>query len=585
VSGRAQVDLADDSADEATLVEALDELPPPGWSSSSGASVSPRARERLGVLAAVIRSLRRLTALPLVDLVGEAERALGLDIEVLSRPEHTASTARAHLDAFADVAARYSMTSERPTLIGFLAWLDAARDQERGLDAGHVESDSDAVQVLTVHAAKGLEWDAVAVPSLVESVFPDHGATAVAFIDDDWAFAGSPSDKGWLTGLDSVPYALRGDRDGLPHLDWRSAPHRKALGRTIEAFVTDGGAHAVAEERRLAYVAFTRARSELLLSTHFWGPTRKSINVESRFLAELRDALGPRMRTLIWVHRPDPVTSAKGALVAPANPLLAEPISAAWPNDPMASRRTALLEVVDRLVELSAPTQGAPPTGDPRYDDLRLLLAEQAASRRRGEPVVEVPRHLSTSSVVSLARDAEAFAMQLRRPMPQPPAVAARAGTAFHAWVEEHYASAAMVDILDLPGSADDEPGEAADLARMKALFLASEWAGRVPVEIEMSVETVIDGLAVRGRVDAVFPREDGGFTVVDWKTGARPTARELPVRALQLGAYAIAYARLRGVDPASVDAAFYYAADGQTVRPELPREKELVALLGTVPD
>jgi DNA helicase-2/ATP-dependent DNA helicase PcrA len=477
------------------------------------------------------------------------------------------------------------MTSERPTLVGFLAWLDAAREQERGLDAGHVESDSDAVQVLTVHAAKGLEWDVVAVPALVESVFPDHGATAVAFEGGEWVFSGSPADKGWLTGIDSVPYDLRGDRDGLPHLDWRSAPDRKSLGRSIEAFVSDGGAHAVAEERRLAYVAFTRARSELLLSSHFWGATRKSISVESRFLTELREALGGRLVTLHWAPSPEPVTGSKGALVAPINPLLAEPVSASWPHDPMAARRTALVDVVDRLVELAAATEGAPPTGDPRFADLRLLLAERAAARQRREPVVEVPRHLSTSSVVSLARDAAAFAMQLRRPMPQPPAVAARAGTAFHAWVEEHYASAAMVDILDLPGSADDEPSQAADLARMKELFLASEWAQKTPVEIELSVETVVDGLAVRGRIDAVFPREDGGFTVVDWKTGARPKGREEPVRALQLGAYAIAYARLRGVDPASVDAAFYYAAEGATVRPDLPREDDLAVLLRTVPD
>jgi DNA helicase-2/ATP-dependent DNA helicase PcrA len=577
-------DLSADTADEATLVEALDELPPAGWSSSSGARISGPAHQRLVALAGVVRSLRRLTALPLVDLVGEAERALGLDVEVLARPEHTASTARVHLDAFADVAARHSMSSERPSLGGFLAWLEAARDQERGLDAGHTESDGDAVQVLTVHAAKGLEWDVVAVPALVESVFPDHGAIAVSFDEDEWVFSGTPTDKGWLTGLDSVPYELRGDRDGLPRLHWRSVPDRKALGRAIEDFVGEGGAHAVAEERRLAYVAFTRARSQLLLSTHFWGATRKSISVESRFMAEVRAALGDRVTTLLWEPRPDPVTNAKGALVAPANPLLAEPVSARWPHDPMAARRLALVEAVDRLVDLAAATDGPPPAGDPRYDDLRLLLAERAAVRTRSETVVQVPLHLSTSSVVSLARDAEAFALALRRPMPQPPAVAARAGTAFHAWVEQHYASAAIVDVLDLPGSADEDPADATELERMKELFLSSEWAERVPEEIEMAVETVVDGVAIRGRIDAVFRRPDGGYTVVDWKTGARPTGRDAAVRALQLGAYAVAYARLRGVDPSLVDAAFYYAADGETVRPELPGEAQLVALLATVP-
>ena len=252
-------DLAADSADTATLVEALDDLPRAGWAGRDGARISDEALARLHDLGDVVRRLRRLTALPLVDLVAEAEVAIGLDIEVLSRPEHTASTARVHLDAFADVAARYATTADRPTLSGFLSWLDAARDQERGLDAGHTESDADAVQVLTVHAAKGLEWDVVAVPTLVEGVFPAHGATAVAPVADSdptaYACSGDVKDKGWLIGLDSLPYDLRGDRAGLPHLDWRGVPDRKALSAAIDAFVLDGGRHAVAEERRLAYVA------------------------------------------------------------------------------------------------------------------------------------------------------------------------------------------------------------------------------------------------------------------------------------------------------------------------------------------
>ncbi|HET7399606.1 MAG TPA: ATP-dependent DNA helicase [Intrasporangium sp.] len=577
-------DLAADSVDEATLVEALDELPPPGWVARSGARLSPTARDRLAALAAVVRSLRHLTALPLVDLVAEAERALGLDVEVLSRPEHTDSTARVHLDAFADVASRYAASADRPTLAGFLSWLDAAREQERGLDVGHVETDSDAVQVLTVHAAKGLEWDVVAVPALVESVFPDHSASAVGLVDDEWQLTGTPTDKGWLTGIDAVPYDLRGDRDGLPFLDWRGAADRKALGRQIEAFAAAGGAHAIAEERRLAYVAFTRARSELLLSTHFWGATRKSLCAPSRFLTELVHALAERVTQSAWADRPDPVAGPKGKLVAPSNPFLAEPVCASWPHDPMASRRVRLQEAVDRLVERAAAGGSPSRPGDPRHDDLRLLLAERAARRTPAVPVVHVPRHLSASSVVALARDAEVFAMGLRRPMPSPPGVAARQGTAFHAWVEEHYARASIVDLLELPGSADEEPAGASALTQMKRLFLASEWADRVPEEIELAVETVVDGIAVRGRIDAVFPRDDGGWTVVDWKTGAPPTGREAAVRALQLGAYAVAYARLRGVDPGRVDAAFYYAADGVTVRPPVPDEEQLVQLLGAVP-
>jgi DNA helicase-2/ATP-dependent DNA helicase PcrA len=361
-------------------------------------------------------------------------------------------------------------------------------------------------------------------------------------------------------------------------------PDRKALSTAIDDFVLDGGRHAVAEERRLAYVALTRARSAMLLTTHLWGVTKKTLSVTSRFLVEVETALPGVVRRTTWAAAPEPIVDDKGKACAPTNPHLAVPISQLWPHDPMGVRRDGLLDAHGRVTALidAGPIV---PQGDPRVDDLRILLAERAARRSRGEPVVDVPRHLSASAVVSLARDAEAFAMSLRRPMPSPPAVAARQGTAFHAWIEEHYSRAAFVDLLDLPGSADEGAADDGDLDAMKERFLASEWADRIPEEIELSIETVIDAIAVRGRVDAVFARDDGGWTVVDWKTGARPTGRDATVRALQLGAYAVAFARLRGADPSLVDAAFYYAAEGVTVRPDLPGEAELVDLLRTLPD
>jgi DNA helicase-2/ATP-dependent DNA helicase PcrA len=118
----------------------------------------------------------------------------------------------------------------------------------------------------------------------------------------------------------------------------------------------------------------------------------------------------------------------------------------------------------------------------------------------------------------------------------------------------------------------------------MKALFLASEWAQRSPDQIEIAIETTVAEMAIRGRIDAVFPRPDGGFTVVDWKTGAKPSGVKAGVRALQLGLYRLAFARLRGLDPDQVDAAFYYAGTGETVFPELPDEDHLAILLRAIP-
>ncbi|SER76643.1 DNA helicase-2 / ATP-dependent DNA helicase PcrA [Pedococcus cremeus] len=577
---------APDAVDQPSIVEAVDDLPRPGWRSHTGQWVSDAALARLTALQQVIRRLRSLTALPLADLVGEAERALGLDIEVLSRPGYSPAAARAHLDAFADVAAGFTASADRPNLGGFLSWLEAALKEERGLDKGYIEASPDAVQILTVHAAKGLEWDAVAVPGLVEGSFPALNYARSTHDGTDWVVA-EPKDRGWCGGLSGVPYDLRGDRDGLPVWEWRSAEDWSDVEAKTSAFIRAGGEHGVVEERRLAYVAFTRARGDMLLTAPVWaGPGTP--RVPSRFLTEVAEAPYLPVERQVWVDLPDPDQPDTCQ-----NPRDAEALSVQWPATH--DRAEALLRAgaaVRAAVEATAPVaqrrlgiDGQAPLpipGEevPILEELELLLAERARLAERRAQEVAVPRHLSTSSLVALAQDPDAFATSLRRPMPEPPALAARRGTAFHAWVEQHYARAAIVDLLDLPGSADEDPADDAALPAMKEHFLASEWAARTPVEIEIAVETVIDGMAVRGRIDAVFRRADGGFTVVDWKTGSKPTGEAARTRALQLAAYRVAFARLRGLDVEQVDAAFYYAVTGETVWPDLPDADGLAVVL-----
>ena len=83
---RRGADLAPDASERVSIVEALDDLPPPAWVGDDGQRVSPVALERLAGLAAAVRRLRSLTGLGLAELASEAETALGLDVEVLARP-------------------------------------------------------------------------------------------------------------------------------------------------------------------------------------------------------------------------------------------------------------------------------------------------------------------------------------------------------------------------------------------------------------------------------------------------------------------------------------------------------------------
>ena len=84
-----------------------------------------------------------------------------------------------------------------------------------------------------------------------------------------------------------------------------------------------------------------------------------------------------------------------------------------------------------------------------------------------------------------------------------------------------------------------------------------------------MSFTCDVDGMTLRGRLDAVFADADGGWTVVDWKTGAVPPEDELPALTVQLAAYRLAWASLSGVPVDRVRAAFHYVrSDTRCARP-----------------
>jgi DNA helicase II / ATP-dependent DNA helicase PcrA len=175
----------------------------------------------------------------------------------------------------------------------------------------------------------------------------------------------------------------------------------------------------------------------------------------------------------------------------------------------------------------------------------------------------------------------------LRRPLPFPPNPSARRGTAFHGWLERRFSAGRLFDVDDLPGASDaDEIVTDAMLAQLQEAFLASDWADRTPYDVEIPFETEISGVTVRGRMDAVFADPDGGWTVVDWKTGALPDDERLPTLGVQLAAYRLAWAALSDTDVVDVRAVFHYVAHNRTVRPpDLLDVAGLRSLLDAVSD
>ncbi|MCA1677420.1 MAG: PD-(D/E)XK nuclease family protein, partial [Actinobacteria bacterium] len=238
---------------------------------------------------------------------------------------------------------------------------------------------------------------------------------------------------------------------------------------------------------------------------------------------------------------------------------------------------------------------GQPVSGDASYSshphsraggwdrEIDVLLAERAA--RRGPQRVTLPAHLSVSQLVELAADPAALAERLRRPLPYPPNPMARRGTAFHAWLERRFGSTRLIDLDELPGAADEGAAPDSELIALQEAFLAGEWAARSPHEVEVPFETVVDGIGLRGRMDAVFADPDGGWTVVDWKTGALPEPERLSAVGVQLAAYRMAWSALSGAPPEQVRAAFHYVRHDHTLRPvDLLDENGLRDLLRSIP-
>ena len=96
---------------------------------------------------------------------------------------------------------------------------------------------------------------------------------------------------------------------------------------------------------------------------------------------------------------------------------------------------------------------------------------------------------------------------------------------------------------------------------------------------MEQPFELVVGGRLIRGRIDAVYPGEGGGFDVIDFKTGQVP--RDFAAAAVQLSVYRLAWADLAGVEPDVVDAGFLYVRTGTVKRPDvLLSRDELAAVL-----
>lgn len=555
---------AEQAGQEPSLVEAIDHL---GSGQGDTGELSPAGLAAVRRLARQLARLRALSYLPLPDLVRAAVSVLGLDTDIAARPAAAREQAERTLEAFVQVAADHTVVTPRPTLGGFLAWLDVVEVEDRGLAIEQPPVAPGVIQILTAHAAKGLEWDVVVVHGLVEERFPSVGRTV-----------------GWLKDRATLPHPLRADAAYLPALPVSAGMDRQAAEEAIASYKEEQRAEDLREERRLAYVAYTRAR-RLLYLVSFAAWQRQGEPTPSSFLTEVRDLEGVELAQVSDAAALPPACAdylpADASLWCEPAPAQAAAEPALWPRDLQVDTelganlavagqvRRALAGLgPDRDAVLARLAHDPDPAVAAAATDIAVLLERQS---RHAHTPVRLPARLGTTAALRLVADPVAFARDLRRPLPQGPQAAAALGTAFHQRMEVELARANQLALGDEPPPAVRlDAAHSARLERWLAWATSLEMvtSGQV-LAVEEPIDLPLPHLVLSGRIDAVFSHA-GRIIVVDWKTGQVPrTDADKRIKAYQLVAYRQAYALAHGHDPADIDAVFAYVAAERLVRVE----------------
>ena len=564
-----------------TLLDTLDEIaemPRLDHNALEGITVS--GRQRLREAGQMLRGLRQEVGGDILSLLHSTVAALRLDIE-LDAAEHTghegSAVARANLESFSDMVENFLLSDEQGTLDSVLAWLERATEDDEA--AEHVpEPEPGTVQLITVHGSKGLEWDLVAIPRLVADEFPGNAREGL----------------GWLRP-GQLPDELRGDSAARPRLNLEVVGTQKEAVDAISAYKDALKDRHSAEERRLAYVAITRAASRLLLSCSFWG-AQKNARQPSVFLLELANAgLVPELPEQSAYER---------------NPTSGTPRTMQWPLQPLGRREKAVHAAAGAVRrELDEIERGVTPPPVSLHPVVELLLAERAelasksnptGSPNRGETADRGPSEksgeaaprLTASTFHEFIEDPVEAERRRLRPLPVRPYRRTRTGNLFHEWVERR-ASTAMGTSLALSGLDFDsdtaslsEPRE--ELDELIAQFEHSRWAQKQPLAVELEITLPFAGRTLVCKLDAVYREDDTAmprYEIVDWKSGRPPkTDEERSLRFLQLDLYRHAYARWAAVDPEHIDVTLFYVAEGQELRGEVRRSfEELEQLWRTV--
>jgi DNA helicase-2/ATP-dependent DNA helicase PcrA len=500
--------------------------------------LSDEGRARLTEFRDELRALRVEARKPVGEFLGEVIRRIGILDELDADPERQrALSARRNLAAFLDEVHAFEPVEGELTLRAFLDYVDAVEELDKQDWAPVQPSDEDSVKVMTIHVAKGLEFDHVFVPGVAHGLLPNPMVPQ------------NPAERG-----KSLDFELRGDAAILPTFDGNVSRFKEAL-----------AAQEIVEERRTAYVALTRARRTLHVSGAFWYGDNQMPKKASRFLDELIE-WGAGTGSAVVERGPEaaaeenPMLGLRASFVRPwPGPAKPADADAVFPDG---WRAAAIDGVQPSLVEaLSDQDRAAFDALSAERRALAAHLRERSADddASGGE---RTPSTVSVGGVIDYATCPKRFYWTSVRPLPRFSGPAARIGTEIHRWIERRASGQGQLlevdDAVDL--TQEELAGDPGRVGRLRESFLASRFSGAVPLFAERAFLLRVGAFTVGGRIDAIYGEPDGPWEVVDWKTGMG-TADPL-----QLELYGLACVEIWGKRPEDLTLSYCYLAKDEIV-------------------
>lgn len=618
---------SDEDNRSAMLAEALDYLASHSVGDDeliSTAKLSEPAYKRLTRLGRRLQRVRAIIGYPLIHVITGTVKIFDIDIDVQTDP--SGSDGLEAIDAFVNLASGYERDFSS-NVSSFLEWLDANEESESSLPLSSHEAQPGVVELMTVHQSKGLEWDRVAVVGLVEGRFPKFTTPRKKKTTGDPVplsadlVTPNGSVTSWLTDMAEIPAPLRQDYATqdlaiLPQLPQEftdatlliSKPDNdfKKQIRNLEAnYLKQITLASMMEERRVAYVAMTRPRRELLL-TGCWVDDAGSTKLPSRFLLEALglDFVKPVDIDDVWGdHRDESIPQPVAWEFNDTDPNLRDELPELFPRK-LGAVRKRLLNAAERVNEQLVALQRDPAgqsakvwdeqtvaeelhklglePGEELYDSIQRAITQAREQRERSEPVIEIPlESISTTRISQLLSDPEDFAISIRRPVPSEPKEGTTVGTAFHQWAQQWCSKASA--------QAGDPPIEYLDGVGRKLLTkfqtVARSLFGDHPqnfIAVEEPFSLNLGQVTVRGQIDAVIA-EDNGERIIDWKTGAPITDPNYEFASqylMQLLIYRQAWAVQRHLPLDKVDACLVFLGGKATREQRVMSIESLAKLL-----